>query len=231
MKRLLAVLVAVGLLAIGFVVRDLRSGEGRGDLPTLPGRDATASVLCDEAIAEVCDALADAGELEVRREAAGTTVDRFVALPDGASGGDLPDAWVTIAPWPAIVDEDRGRRGLAPLFGPPADEGAVASSPLVLLTWDDRGEVLGDACDEGLGLACLGQAAGRSWSELGGPDAWGAFKPGLEDPARSSVGLAACRAIGSVWSSNRPRSWPWRRPSRRRTRSCRRWRNGSCTPT
>ncbi|MEX1164727.1 MAG: hypothetical protein WEB03_14235 [Nitriliruptor sp.] len=197
MKRLLAVLVAVGLVGLGFLVRDLRAG-GDGALPTLPGggSSAAASVLCDEAFAEVCDALAADGELDVRREPAGTTVDRLVALPDGASGEDLPEAWVTIAPWPAIVDEDRIRRGLAPLFDPAAEDTAIASSPLVLVTWDDRGEVLAAACEGGvIGLACLGEAAGRSWSDLGGPDAWAAFKPGLEDPARSSLGLAALGAF------------------------------------
>jgi hypothetical protein len=203
-KRVLAVVVAAALIALGFLVREWRAG-GEVALPGLPtddggddggeaGAAGDGTVLCDTGIAEVCDALAAAG-VEVDREAAGASVDRLVRLGNDAAGEDVPAAWVTIAPWPAIVDEARERAGYGPLFDP-VEGSAVASSPLVLLTWEDRGQVLAAECGSGeVDLGCLGQVAGSSWSDLGGQDTWGAFKPGFDDPTTSSIGLAALGAV------------------------------------
>jgi hypothetical protein len=203
-KRLLAVLVALALVAGGFLVRDWRAG-GDGTLPGLPTADGGGTseqvgdgpVLCDTAVTEVCDELADAG-IEVRREAAGASVERLVGLGNDAAGAEVPAAWVTLAPWPSIVDEARQRAGASPLFDP-VEGPAVASSPLVLLMWDERADVLAEACEAGeageVGLDCLGQVAGRTWGQLGGPDTWGPVKLGFDDPAVSSLGLAALGAV------------------------------------
>jgi hypothetical protein len=199
-RRLLAVLLAIALVAGGFLVRDWRAA-GDGTLPGLPSADGGTSdevgdgpVLCDTAIGEVCDALTDAG-VEMRREAAGASVDRLVGLGNDAPSDEVPAAWVTLAPWPSIVDEARERAGAGPLFDP-VEGPAVASSPLVLLIWDERAEVLAASCESGeVDLDCLGQAAGRTWAQLGGPDAWGPFKPGFDDPVVSSLGLAALGAF------------------------------------
>jgi hypothetical protein len=201
-KRLLAVIVALALVAGGFLVRDWRAG-GEVALPGLPttdggddgGGDAgDGPVLCDTGIAEVCDALAADG-VEVRREAAGASVDRLVRLGNDTGGDEVPAAWVTIAPWPAIVDEARQRAGYSPLFDP-VEGPAVASSPLLLLTWQDRGQVLAADCASGeVDIDCVGQVAGSSWSDLGGDETWGAFKLGFDDPTVSSIGLAALGAV------------------------------------
>jgi hypothetical protein len=207
-KRVLALLVAVALIALGFLVRDWRAA-GEVALPGLPtgdggeggddgggggGNAGDGPVLCDTGIVEVCDELAAAG-VEVRHEAAGASVDRLVRLGNDATGEDLPTAWVTVAPWPAIVDEARQRAGAGPLFDP-VEGPAVASSPLVLLIWEDRGQVLAAACESGeVDLDCVGQVAGSSWSDLGGQETWGALKPGFDDPTTSSIGLAALGAV------------------------------------
>jgi hypothetical protein len=198
-RRLLAILVALALVAGGFLVRDWRAG-GDGTLAGLPasdgGTDAVGDgpVLCDTAVAEVCDALTDAG-VEVRREAAGASVERLVGLGNDAPRDEVPAAWVTLAPWPSIVDEARERAGAGPLFDP-VEGPAVASSPLVLMVWDERADVLAAACESGeVDLDCLGQVAGRTWGQLGGPDTWGPFKLGFDDPAVSSLGLATLGAV------------------------------------
>jgi hypothetical protein len=203
-KRVLALLAAVALVALGFLVRDWRA-TGEVALPGLPtdeggddgGGGAGAGegpVLCDTGIVEVCDEL-DAAGVEVRREAAGASVDRLVGLGNDAAGDEVPAAWVTIAPWPAIVDEARERAGAGPLFEP-VEGPAVASSPLVLLIWEDRGQVLAAECESGeVDLDCVVQVAGQTWGELGGPETWGPFKPGFDDPAVSSLGLAVLGAV------------------------------------
>jgi hypothetical protein len=190
-KRALAILVAVGLVALGFLVRGMRD-DGPGPGSPEPGGGTTAvGVVCDTTLDTVCEALS-AGGLDVRREAAATTVDRLATLADPGAVGDgpAPDVWVTIAPWPAIVDEARTRGGLSPLFDPSPGEAAIASSPLVLVGWSERDAVLRIACDrERIDWDCVGQAAGARWVDLGGSDTWGPFKPGFDDPRRSSLGL------------------------------------------
>lgn len=196
MRRALAILAAVALIALGFLVRDLRGDDPSTPTPAVGGDGGAAapaaSVLCDSALTELCDALAADG-LDVRREPAAATVDRLSTLADpGPVGGTTaPDAWVTVAPWPAIVDEARTRGGLTPVFEPQPEGAAVASSPLVLVGWVDRNEVLRASCgSERIDWDCVAAAAGSRWADLGGSEAWGPFKPGFDDPRISSLGLA-----------------------------------------
>jgi hypothetical protein len=117
-------------------------------------------------------------------EPAGTTAAR---LESGT--GPIPDAWVTLAPWPTMVDDSRERRNLPRLF---TSEERLASSPLALIGPTDRMTALGAACGgppEAISWKCIGERAGARWESLGGQSAWGNLKPGHASPVDSAAGL------------------------------------------
>jgi hypothetical protein len=180
MIRVLAFLVATGLVVAAYAVRT--SGPESGTDPAVVAA-ATSTLRCDAELRVACRALSEAGH-DVQVEPAGVTYDAL----RGAANAAGPDVWVTVAPWPAMVDDARSRAGLSPLFT--TSEVPLAVSPLVLVLWEERGDVLEANCAGELDLACVTGAAGKRWDELGGPETWGAFKLGIQDPSTSSVGLA-----------------------------------------
>jgi hypothetical protein len=184
MIRVLALLVAIGLVAAGYVLRERSPVTGTEQGPGGPTTAATR-VRCDAELDVACRALRGAGH-DVTIEPAGATFDELRRIDDAAA----PEVWVTVTPWPAMADEARARGGLGPLFTPV--EAPTASSPLVVVIWDDRAEVLEPNCaTAGLTLECVTGSAGDRWADLGGQETWGPVKLGLGDPMTSSVGLAA----------------------------------------
>jgi hypothetical protein len=190
--RVLAAIAAIAMVAGALLVRERLDGGAFAG----PGgsSDQVTSVLCDAALGAVCDDLGTDVGVEVRVEPAGVSLDRLSGLADAAlqdrGSEGVPDAWVAIAPWPAMVEEGRARSGLQPLFdgAPPT----VASSPLVLVVWTDRSEALLPGCGlPALSWSCITPIAGRPWAEVGGQELWGRVKPGLDDPGMSAVGLSA----------------------------------------
>jgi hypothetical protein len=181
MIRVLAFLVAIGLVVGAYAVRT--GGPESGTDPAVVAA-ATSTLRCDAELRVACRALSEAGH-DVQVEPAGVTYEALRGAADAA----VPDVWVTVAPWPAMVDDARSRAGLSPLFT--TSEVPLAASPLVLVLWEERGDVLEANCAAGeLDLACVTGAAGKRWDELGGPETWGAVKLGIQDPSTSSVGLA-----------------------------------------
>ena len=68
--------------------------------------------MCATELQAACDAIAAADpDVDVLVEPAGVTLDRLAALPDDA---DAP-VWLTIEPFPAMVDELRAAAGATPL--------------------------------------------------------------------------------------------------------------------
>lgn len=145
MKRLGAVLAAVALVAVAFVVRD-DGDEGVG------GDDRSAAsgpVICAEDLVEVCRT---AG-LDIVDEAAGVTTDRLLA-EDGELGGA---AWVTTSAWARLVVDERERLG----FGPVADVSEVLGhTPVMIAIWADAQDVLLDRCRGRIDWRCLAEQAG-----------------------------------------------------------------------
>ncbi len=166
MKRVLAVLVAVGLIAGAYVLRTrvIRPDEDP-DVAGSETPDVTAPpeaglvVVCATELGDACRELADA---DVRVESAGATADALVALARGQS----PDfaVWVTGASWPGLVDELRRAAGLPALF--PSEMPVIARSRLALAIEEGRQEALEAVCAE-VAWDCLATAVGRPWSELG----------------------------------------------------------------
>jgi hypothetical protein len=170
-RRLLAVIGAVGMVAAAFVVRnalddDADEGPDTGDDQVL--------VVCDVDLESACDAFGDG--VEVRVEAA---VDTSAALVAGELDG--VDGWVTTAAWRELT-ESRADRAVG-------EATALASSPVVLAVDADRVEALRDLCGDAAVWRCVGDNAERSWESLGGEARWGPLRTGLPDPD-TAIGLS-----------------------------------------
>ncbi len=176
MRRVLAVLGAVLLVAVALLVRSALDGDG-GD-----ATEEAIRLLCAEELADVCQRLEDEGLAEIQIEAVGETVDRL-----GAVDADLEvDAWLTLDPFPQQVNDRRLFATGNPLFADPI--ATELSSGLALAAQADRGGALEADCPD-VGWACVGDAAGEPWADHGGEAAWGPVKPGYDPPDTSATGL------------------------------------------
>ncbi len=153
--------------------------------------------MCASDLGQVCDELRDAfsGRVDVTVESAGTTADRLRRL----DGDPEVDGWLVADPWPALVDEARRFGSLAPIFdasaGPP-----LARSPLVVVAWKERAEALAPTCpDAKVGWTCLGEAAGRPWTERNGRPEWGDVKVGHADASDDGTGLLVLGQATVTW--------------------------------
>jgi hypothetical protein len=170
-SRVLAVLVAVGMVAGALYIRDRIDDDevsGGGS-----GGDGSLTLVCAPELAAACEAT-DADEVVV--EDAGETAERLVT-----SDGTGFDAWVTPGPWPFIVDAERQARSLQPMFEGGSAE-VVASTRLALVGppdtpagWRTVGEQVGAGDlrlgwrrpESGLGVL---QVAAFAVGWFGGPD-------------------------------------------------------------
>jgi len=171
-RRVLAILGAVGMVAAAIVIRQALDDDAD------PGRD------CDDEVVLVCAAdLIDAcnelgGGIEVRVE---TAADTAAAIDEGTLADDV-DAWITTTAWVEVLDSR----------APDAPEGIepIATSPTVVATAPGRFEAITELCASDDVWACLGGSAGQDWADLGaGSPAWRELKVGLTDPD-SATGLS-----------------------------------------
>lgn len=187
--RVLAVVAAVAMVAGAMAVRaGIDESEER--------QGAVLRLTCASELAGVCDALAEAPgyRVEATVEPAADTADALVALPPGRPAPF--DGWLVAGPWPQIAAEARERAGLDPLVSPGP---VLARSPLVLAVRGDRAAVFQDFCAAaGVGWKCLGDAAGRPWTDLGGSAVWGSVKPG-HPAVGTGPGLAVFGAATVAW--------------------------------
>ena len=196
MKRLLALMAALALIAGAAGVRallDASGDDGGSGGGGSGGGDAAGVVVCVPEVAEVCRSLADGRDLEVRVEDDEATIDGL-RRPDGDVGFT---AWVAPAPTVAMAVEDRARAGLAPVLGEPS--APLARSPLVLVGWRDRLAALEAACGGELTWRCLGEQADRPWADVGGEPTWGPVKPGHPAPGDTATGLLVLGQATASW--------------------------------
>jgi hypothetical protein len=183
-RRLVALLVAVGLVVLAVVIRngiDNGGGSGSGKL----------RLVCAPELEQPCRALG--GDVEVTVEEPGATADRL----EKASGDLGLDGWLTPGPWPEIVREARVSAGKDPLLmaGEP-----LAHSRVGFAVFPDRLEVLRKQCGPDVPWRCIGDVAGKkTWTAVGGPAAWGDVRFGIPDPSRDATGLAALGAATVGW--------------------------------
>lgn len=195
-RRLGASILAIVLVVGAFLVRRNVIDEDAGDDPdssaqtSLDREDATAMVCVTE-LADVCDALRGAHpDLDVVVENAGATLDRLAALEDPASA----PLWLTIEPYPAMLDALRAGQRADPIG---AEITAVGASQLGIafpIATEDapgHGAVITTHCGGQPIWRCVGDNAGAQWTDLGGQAAWGTLRPAFGDVAESALALAS----------------------------------------
>ena len=155
MRRLLAIVVAVGLIGGAYAYRT------RGDGPADEQGLQRQTLICATELADVCSDLGDTiSGLTIRVEPAWVTFDRL--LDPGRGEVDL---WLTAGPWPQMLNERLERTQQRPLFEDPF---AVASAPLSVVIYnDDLGRL---PCPSQPTWDCIGTAAAAGDIRLGAPD-------------------------------------------------------------
>ncbi|MEZ5144381.1 MAG: substrate-binding domain-containing protein [Acidimicrobiales bacterium] len=190
MRRALAVVAAVAMIALAFLVRS-RSDTGGG------GGDGPATVVCARELAAACQALqAKNPWLTVVTEDANRTLTTLTAAGFDPGAAEI-DGWLVPAPFPAMVDETRARTGAGSALGEPTK--VLARSPLVIAVWNDRRQALRSRCGEDLTWKCIGEVAGEPWGDVGGQASWGEVKPGLANPAETAIGLLGAGQAAASW--------------------------------
>lgn len=177
-QRIVAVAVAVGLVVGALVVRS-RLDDDDATGPSATDAATPELVVCDDSLAAACRAAFPATDVELVIEPLAATIARLTAA-DGADDGGADDlAWVTLAPMPELVDEERRRALLDDAF---TTVERVATSPLVAVTSVERAAALEAACAPELTLRCIGDRAGQPWADLGAPGNLGTVRPSHEEP-------------------------------------------------
>lgn len=179
MKRLAAIVLAVGLVVGAVFLRQRIDGDGGGG----GGADGPFALRCATELAEVCTALAaDRDDLEVTVEDPGTTANTLSALPAGEDPGF--DAWLADGPWPAIVADNRSFAGLdEAVLGTP---GAVLGrSPALIVSQRARLSELSATCGGTITWKCVGEQASTE-------------RVGLPTPERGD-GLAVLAEATASW--------------------------------
>jgi hypothetical protein len=188
-KRLVAVLVAVVLIGAAIGARAVIDG-GDGDDGGNAGPDdgRTPTLLCAAELQAACEELAADHDLEIVTEAAGVSADELATVPDDQLRELSVDGWLTLSREAEIVRDERERAALEPVIGASSDR--IARSPLIIGIWRDRAATLAPSCaGDTVTWKCIGEVAGRPWTETGGPSTWGVVKPGHADPATTGEGL------------------------------------------
>lgn len=184
-RRVLALGVSVGLVALAFVVRgQADDGDGRG------GGDGGDRLVCATELGDVCDTLAD--DYDVTVEDAATTADRLIAI---ARADEAPaDLWLAPRPWVEAVEVSRQLNGNDAVTGEAS--GTIARSPVVLVVQQNRADALAGSCGGTIAWQCVGDAADGPWTDASGQPNWGTVKAGIADPAAGAnlVTLGAAAA-------------------------------------
>ncbi|HKY14748.1 MAG TPA: hypothetical protein VJM33_07460 [Microthrixaceae bacterium] len=184
MKRLVAVLVAAGLIAAAvFIRRALDDDEAGGDDGS--GADGTPTLICATEAAEACDRLEQSGLVElVTTEPAGATADRLAA---GEALG--ADGWLTADFWPGMVEVVRDPNlGTVDLDA----SDVLASSAVIVARAPSIGEnVQSDECGGAVTWACFAERAGSPPFRIG-------IDPTDESAGLATAAMAAAGIVGDV---------------------------------
>lgn len=182
-RRAGAFLIAAVLIAGAWVVRTqvIDSDDASS------GGSGTTSVICVTELAEICNAvLVERKDITVTIESVNNTLDRLGA---DAVADDL--VWVTMQPFPAMVDSLRVTARLDPLE---ISVDRLASSPLTLVVAADRAESLATTCGDPAKWDCIGRIANEPWSAVDPSAAAGLVRPAFAphpDTAIGQLGVAS----------------------------------------
>jgi hypothetical protein len=194
-RRVVAVVVAVGLVVGAYVVRTrvIEDDDAEADGPS--SRPAT-ELVCVRDLEAVCRAL-DVEGVDVVVEDADTTLRRLTTAEQDELG-----LWLTIDPYPAMVTRLRTSAGRD---DPAWTTREVATSRLALVTRDPaKATALGAACPtEAARWPCLGELAGEPWATVE-PAIGGDVRPALAPVDRYSTGLLSLGQAARAWFGDRP---------------------------
>lgn len=191
LRRLLAVLLAVGLVLAAVQLRARLFGEEAASVALDELR-----VVCVEELASVCDeALQPIGVAPVGQEAA-ATVEGFADRDPGV------DVWVTFDPWPQLAANVRAAAGLPELAA--VSSAVLARSPVLLAAQRDRLAALEPACGRAVTWRCIGDRSGEPWGDLDAPAGWGDVDVAFNRPAVTAEGLLTLAQVTSAYFDGAP---------------------------
>lgn len=186
MKRVVMMVGLVGLVASAFALRAVRGNDAR------PSDEvATKVLLCATEMAHVCADLGDAS-LQVRVEDPGTTLARL-----RSGGGIDAEAWLTPRPWADLAQLRTQSSGVDDPFDNVSP--TLARTPLVIIIRSDRRATLESSCGGVIDWSCIVRRANTTWSEMGGPSAWGSLRVGVDRPERTTGGLVTLAQIARTF--------------------------------
>ncbi len=194
MKRLLAVLGAVAMIGAAVLIRGALTGDGGGGGGGGgggAGDDGETHLICATELEAACTALAEEDDsISFDVEEAGVTAARLTDPAFRPSESDI-DGWLTLQPWPGLVNEGLERDNRGAVLGEPSD--VLATSPLDLVGPTPRIDpLILDVCNaapESPVWRCLGDTAGTAWGDAGGSATFGDINVGYADPTESATGL------------------------------------------
>ncbi len=196
-KRLLAIFAAVAMIIGAVVARRAVDDNNNGaaddrnpDASALPvsddepRADGVITMVCSTEFAGTCQALKAimGSEVSTTVEPAGATLDRLAKV----GGAELPDLWLTLDPYPGMLDIARGSGA-----GAVKSATALASSDQQVAVSTPRTEAIEQGCASTPLWSCIGDGAGQPWSAWSATASAGAVEVGLADPASEASGLLA----------------------------------------
>lgn len=198
MKRLFALLIAIGLIAAAVVVRRM--------LIETPGVEATddieIDVVCADEVEDLCEetiASFQSGEPEIEGRAVAvtaTSMDSDAAHSAIASGEIAPLVWIPASStWVERVNEARRAAGEPDIYLASGEYQylSIVESPTVFVGPRARIETLEATCGGRLTWPCIREATVQAggWGALGGDPNWGLVKVGYANPVATNTGLLA----------------------------------------
>jgi hypothetical protein len=179
-KRVLAFLAAAALIVAALLIRNgLDDTSASGSDSTDGPSGGSTTVVCSTQLADVCNGLGKSYSVTI--ESAANTLSRL-----SADGAQLPDAWITLDPFPGMLDTLRTVANLAPLT---PEVTAIGADTPVLAVPTARNASVAAGCAGQAVWKCLGGAAGNPWTSLDANAAGGDVLVGITDPATEDLGL------------------------------------------
>ncbi len=182
MKRLGAVVLAVGMIVAALAWRSRGSGEA--PRAGIDDQSGPVVVVCGSDNSAVCDSLRD------RLDASRFTVRSVAPLDTVAALNSQEDPdwsyWVTSEIW---VQSAISQPGSAERISAQSSV-ELGSSPTSLVMAKERSVPLAAHCGGVIDWACIFNNAGKNWADLGGNSAWGQLKLGV-GPSSTSDGRLA----------------------------------------
>ena len=191
MKRLVAVLGAVAMIGAAVLIRGALTSDGGGGGGGGAGDDGETHLICATELEAACTALAEEDDsIAVTVEDVGVTAARLVDPAFDPTADDQEfDGWLTLKPWPDLVDLRRDQAGDPAVLGEQSE--VLATSKLAMVGPAERITLLQTACRgaDQLGWNCLGDIAADQWTSHGGTAQQGKIEVGHDDPTASATGL------------------------------------------